>query len=212
MSLWGFMAYGGAGIFVSVPLLDQIITVYDQCKAVKHTGDRRIAQCIYLHTITKLTPEPDLHQIDLHGDQSGFYEAAGRPQPLSLHHWKSWFPVPMSQLSAVARICGDTCLLQQWRFTDNWILTNGFSLVQYIEERPAGDVTMEKTWNDYSSATDESYVHTLAPLRNKDHGKVSLRLEDVDSTGFPSQMSQIYVHRDKSGLGDRVLEIRWRRG
>ena len=62
MSLWGFMAYGGAEIFISMPLLTQINNVYDQYNAVKWTADRRIAQCIYLHTVTKLTVERDLHR------------------------------------------------------------------------------------------------------------------------------------------------------
>ncbi len=212
MSLWGFMAYGGAGIFVSMPLLAQLNTVYDQCYSVKFTGDRRIAQCIYHQTVTKLTIEQSLHQVDLHGDQSGFYEAAGRPQPLSVHHWKSWFDVPMSQLAAVASICGDACLLQQWRFANNWIMTNGFSVVRYSEERPADDITMEKTWDDYSTATDESYLHTLAPLRKKDLGKISFRLEAVDVSSSPSQIRQFYVHRKQSGQGDRLLEIRWQKG
>jgi Protein of unknown function, DUF604 len=212
MSLWGFMAYGGAGIFISMPLLARMNAVFDQCNAVKWTGDRRIAQCIYLNTVTKLTMERDLHQVDLHGDQSGFYEAAGRPQPLSVHHWKSWFTVSMRQLAAVASICGNTCLLRQWRFANDWILTNGFSVVKYSQDRPTGDITMEKTWDDYSTATDDSYVHTLAPLREKDKGKVSFRLEGVDAQSSPSQVRQFYIHRDESGLGDRVLEIRWRKG
>lgn len=75
MSLCSFMAYDGAGIFVSGPLLNQTNTVYDQCKAIKHTEDHRIAQGIYLHAIMKWSSETALHRIHLHGDHPGFYEA-----------------------------------------------------------------------------------------------------------------------------------------
>jgi hypothetical protein len=209
MNLWGFMAYGGAGVFLSIPLLTELNHHFDACNAVKWTGDKRLTACTYQHTLTKLSWEPDLHQVDLHGDQSGFYEAA-RPQPLSVHHWKSWEHFDMAQVATVADVCGDTCLMQNYRFSDGWVLVNGISLVKYSQDLSLDDITMEKTWYDYSTATDDSYVHTLAPLRPKDPGKVQLKMESaVKGDGH---VTQYYVHRSKSGMGDQVVEIVWSRG
>jgi hypothetical protein len=210
MGLWGYMAYGGAGIFISMPLLRQINTVYETCyEARQWSGDRRIAHCIYQNTATKLSVEHSLHQVDLHGDPSGFYES-GRPQPLSVHHWKSWFNADMAKLTEVASVCGDACLLQRWRFADGWYLTNGFSLVKYSKDVPTDDRSIEKTWYDYSSATDDAYVHALAPLRPKDEGKITYRMEEVIRVG--DMVRQFYIHRSESGLGDRVVEVLWRPG
>jgi hypothetical protein len=210
MGLRGYMAYGGAGIFISMPLLRQMNAVYEECcEARQWMGDGRIAHCIYKHTPTKLSVEHGLHQVDLHGDPSGFYES-GRPQPLSVHRWRSWFNIDMTKLTAVASVCGDECLLQRWRFADGWYLTNGFSLVKYSHDIAADDISIEKTWDDYSTANDDAYSHALAPLRPKDEGKIIYRLEDAIIEG--DKVRQFYVHRLSSGLGDRVVEVLWRLG
>jgi hypothetical protein len=84
VAIFGVIAYGGAGVFFSRPLLDQLGNVWDQCGGATEHGDGRIAQCIYQYTTTKLTIELDLYQLDLKTDAAGFFEA-GRSQPLSVH-------------------------------------------------------------------------------------------------------------------------------
>ena len=201
MHQWGFMAYGGGGIFISIPLLVQMNKAFDACN-VPSTGDQRIAGCIYKHTTTKLTIISDLHQVDLHEDASGFYES-GRSQPLSVHHWKSWFHHDMGKASVVASVCGDACLLHRWRFSDGWFLTNGFSLVKYSYDRSLDDIAMEKTWIDIQSATDEAYSHSLAPLHPKDERKISLVLKAALREG--NRVRQFYIDRSQN----RVLEVVW---
>ena len=87
--VYGMMSFGGGGTFLSLPLAAQIDAYHNTC--VKETyanqGDIRLFECITSHTTTKLQPVPGLHQMDLGGDLSGFYES-GR-LPLSLHHWKT---------------------------------------------------------------------------------------------------------------------------
>lgn len=202
---YGYMAYGGGGIFLSMPLLRQLNAHFDECNATGFEGgDTRLAKCIYAHTSTKLSWEPGLHQTDLHGDPSGFYEAE-REQPLSMHHWKSWNEVDVVSMSAVASVCGEECLLQRFRFADGWVLVNGFSIFRHSEEYE-GDgegIAMEETWSDAGE-----YAHTLGPLRAKDFGKVSLRLEKSLVEG--GQVRQFYVQRNEE-QGDRVVEVVWRR-
>jgi hypothetical protein len=112
VAIFGVIAYGAAGVFFSRPLLDQLGNVWDQCGGATEHGDGRIAQCIYQYTTTKLTIEPDLHQLDLKTDAAGFFEA-GRSQPFSVHHWKSYFDADMVKLSAISTLCGDECVLRQ---------------------------------------------------------------------------------------------------
>ncbi|MCJ1395603.1 hypothetical protein MMC18_008489 [Xylographa bjoerkii] len=206
---FGYIAYGGAGMFLSMPLLTKINNVYPECRKryrYLENGDGRIAQCIYRHTTTKLTWEPDLHQIDLHGDPSGFYEA-GRRQPLSIHHWKHWYPIDVVKMSAVSSVCGEACLLKRWKLADGWYLTNGYSFVKYGEPQ-VDDVAMELTWDRLDEeVTADEYEHSLTPLRPKDQGKISYRLEEVVQDG--GLVRQFYVYRPGEGAEDRVMEVSW---
>jgi hypothetical protein len=206
VAIFGIIAYGGAGMFFSRPLMNQLRDVWDKCEAGMEHGDGKIAHCIYQYTTTKLTVDPGLRQLDLMGDASGFFEAA-RPVPVSVHHWRSWFNADMVKLSAVTLVCGTSCLLRQWRFADGWVLTNGYSVVHYSTEIPNDDISMEKTWDDMNGSTDESWLHTLGPLRSKDPKKSSYRLEDVVIED--GQIRQFYIHRSSLD-GDRVLELAWR--
>lgn len=203
IGVFGVMGFGGAGVFLSKPLLTEIGDHFDECQAIEGTGDKKISQCINQHTTTKFTDDPGLRQLDLMGDASGFFEA-GRKQPLSVHHWKSWYQADMIKLATVSTVCGDACLLRQWRFSDGWILTNGFSIIQRGRDVPTG--TMERTWDYHNGAVLESYFHALGPLWDKDEGKFSYRLED--SYIEDGSVRQFYIHRD--GNGDRVIELVWR--
>lgn len=226
MSTWGYMAYGGGGVFLSAPLVEAMLPHWDACFAKRTTGDQKIASCIYHHTTTKFTWEHNLHQLDLHGDQSGFYEAL-RPQPLSVHHWKSEefrFHADMYNMSLVSSICGNSCLLQKFKFSNNWILTNGFSLVRYsdydLKHRDVdSDNSMERTWDFYyNGAGDVHFEHSLGPIRKPDEaGKITFRMESAlkESDG---RIRQLYVKRKRRkepdewpgpGAVEGVVEIEW---
>ncbi|GAB1198654.1 hypothetical protein APSETT444_007982 [Aspergillus pseudonomiae] len=205
MNIFSFMAYGGAGIFLSLPLLQQMNEVYDVCYSFKDHGDKRISQCIYQHTTTKLTWERGLFQVDFGGDVTGFFES-GRPLPLSIHHWKSWYDVDVVALGRAAAICGDDCPLRRWRISDRWYFINGFSLVQY--SAPMNDmIGMEQTWDPSDWAREQGYAFSLGPLRPKDEKKVSFRMKSAIFEG--QRLRQLYVHEPDSG-NPRILEVVWR--
>ena len=221
MSNWGYMAYGGGGVFLSAPLLEQLLPNWDACYSHRNTGDRMLAECIYQHTTTKFTWEHNLHQLDLHGDQSGFYEAL-RPQPLSVHHWKGAdfkFQHDMRNLSLVSSVCGSSCLLQKFRFANDWILTNGYSIVKYSGEdmrhRDIGtDISMERTWEYYwPGAGHIHFEHTLGPIRKTDEdGKISFRMESALSEQDGRRVRQLYVKRKTGGEVEGVVEVTWSSG
>ncbi|KAL4908113.1 hypothetical protein BDW74DRAFT_174809 [Aspergillus multicolor] len=216
----GYMAYGGAGIFLSIPLLQDLQHHFETCHSLKDKGDRMLASCIYAHTTAKFTWERGLYQLDLHGDASGFFES-GRPLPLSVHHWKSWFNADMVDMGKVARICGDECLLRRFYLakSKDWFLVNGYSVIQdktrWNEPRP-----MEQTWQKSKYKGDDPFAYSLGPLRRKDEDKVSFSLRDafvVDmdtehepGMGTGMEVRQIYVFNATAETPPRVLEVAWK--
>ncbi|KAJ6072681.1 hypothetical protein N7467_010766 [Penicillium canescens] len=206
IATFGMIGFGGAGVFLSRPLMTQLAGVYDECSQMDFTGDRRIAMCVYSYTQTRLTVDHRLRQLDLMHDASGFFES-GREPPLTVHHWKSWFHADMPKLAVVAELCGDSCLLRQWHFGDGWILTNGFSVIRYHYDPEAGDLAMEQTWDSHNGASDEAYLHELGPLRRKDDDKKSYQLQDAVIED--QHVTQWYIMRDPK-YGDEILELSWR--
>lgn len=218
---YGMMGFGGAGIFLSIPLAEIMNNNNRDCTEASHTtaGDIRIMECIYLLTETKLTYERDLHQVDLRADLSGVFES-GR-MPLSLHHWKpgaanlNGYNLPMMHL--VADICGD-CFLQRWQFGLETILTNGYSLALYPEGKlKSTDMErMEETWDEVPPVQDSfnhGTDHSLGPTRRKmivEKEKVQYVL--IDSAFTEGGVRQSYLHPGVDGDVDSVLELFWMRG
>ncbi|CAK7199336.1 hypothetical protein SEUCBS139899_002014 [Sporothrix eucalyptigena] len=251
---WGYMAYGGAGVFLSVPLARELRPHMAECLraraggpvtgsllvgatssssstsnlaagAVKMTGDGLLRDCIYRHTTTKLTVVPGLYQHDLYGDLSGFYESG--VLPLSVHHWRSWYKVPMAKMAGVTQVCGD-CFLGRWLWTSPkgtrtnpsaggvrtdslgtspgaTLLSNGYSITQY---QALPDLAqMELTWSHAGSEFDFS-LGPLRPALNETQKK-SFRLKEaiVDKTG----LRQVYVYKGDFGTDemDEVFELVW---
>ncbi|ERS95671.1 hypothetical protein HMPREF1624_07745 [Sporothrix schenckii ATCC 58251] len=141
LALWGRMAYGGAGAFISVPLAETVMPYIGEClrqgrraalaaleeegskptaatargRDSTTTGDGLLRDCMARHApATPLTLVPGLNQHDLYGDAAGFYEAG--LAPLSVHHWRSWYKAPLPAMAAVMRVCGD-CFLKRWTWT-----------------------------------------------------------------------------------------------
>ncbi|KAJ5833029.1 hypothetical protein N7474_001340 [Penicillium riverlandense] len=209
IGVFGVMAFGGAGVFLSRPLLSDLVTVYDECQQMDFSGDRRIAYCIYQYTQTRLTIDHRLRQLDLMVDASGFFES-GRDTPLSVHHWKSWFHADMTKLGVISSLCGDSCLLRQWHFSDGFILTNGYSVIRYSQPLEPGDLSMEMTWDGHNGAGLDMYLHELGPLRPRDDDKISYLLQDSEVDEITGRVTQWYILRD-TRRGDKVLELNWQK-
>jgi hypothetical protein len=231
---YGLMAFGGAGVMLSLPMAKIIDEHIAECKTNLRTtaGDVSIMDCVYRFSPTKLTHVPSLHQVDMHGDLSGFYES-GR-EILSLHHWKegsaAGYKLEMEKMHLVADIC-DSCFLQRWQFQHDLVLSNGFSIAAYPEghlsgKRPGtigGTVDkldldlMEETWAD-----EINVLHSLAPTRERlsEEQKVDYKLLDsmsVDGSevGAPGEkvIRQIYFKEGGEGEGrDTVMVLNWRSG
>lgn len=229
--VYGMMSFGGGGTFLSVPTAAQINANYDTCmgRSTSNQGDIRVFECITAHTTTKFHPIAGLHQTDLGGDLSGFYES-GR-LPLSLHHWKTgWHfeqkpeqralnTYPMAKMHLVSDVCGD-CFLQRWQFGSDTILSNGFSISTYPNEKGKNLAQLVKN-KDMEKMEDtflptrlvnsfmRGYEHSIGPLRPRVEGKVQYKFLDakVEDRG----VRQYYIYRALDKEPDIVYEIFWTR-
>ena len=227
--VYGMMSFGGGGTFLSIPLASQIDANHDTCvrETYAQQGDIRVFECITRHTTTKLQPVPGLHQMDLGGDLSGFYES-GR-LPLSLHHWKAgWHfeqkpeqralnTYPMAKMHLVSDICGD-CFLQRWQFGSNMILSNGFSISTYPDEKVLAELVEKKDMDkieDTFMPTREvnsfmkGYEHSIAPLRARVESKVQYKF--LDAKTEDRGVRQYYIYKASDEEPDTVYEIFWAR-
>ncbi|KAK4142912.1 glycosyltransferase [Dichotomopilus funicola] len=214
MKIWGFMAYGGAGTFLSVPLAKQLEPHLEDC--VRQTdvpsGDGMLRDCMYTRTTTKLTVMEGLYQHDIRGDASGFFESGRRT--LSIHHWKSWYHVPIDKMAAITSVCGD-CFLQRWRFGSDTLFANGYSITQYREGLDNINLDlMEATFEEADSRFD--FVYGPFRPRLDRYDKKSYRLVEVDGTFEKGgQFKQLYVYRATKEEGsdaepvDEVVELIW---
>ena len=219
--LYGLMAFGGAGLFLSVPMAALIDANYKACteQSGSSAGDMRIVECIQWHSHVKLTPIPALHQMDMSGDLSGVYESGWRP--LSLHHWKAdwwdekrqnnWFPLDVMHL--VADVCGD-CFLQRWRFGGDTVLSNGYSIATYPKGISAQDLQKpEHTCLGPRKVADTfnpGYVHSLGTIREP------LKLEEekmqymfLNAEMVNGSVRQYYLHRGVGDELDTLVELVW---
>lgn len=233
---WGYFAYGGAGIFLSMALVKHIRPYAEVCLGDMQfpSGDQKIAECISRYTTTKLTLHCSLHQVDLNGDQTGFYEAV-RPIPVSLHHYKSLAHFDMVTISYIADVTGQDSILQKYHLSNGWWMTHGFSIVKYsdedgdgepLSESTTGEITLEdgSIWRppksrlshrdgameftfDSPSIDDQRFWHSMAPLRPKDPDKQQYLLESAVKEN-ESTMTLYYVRR-QDGIGQSVIRVIW---
>ena len=227
--VYGMMSFGGGGTFLSIPLAAQIDAYRDTClkESTAMQGDIRLFECITSHTTTKLVPVPGLHQTDLGGDLSGFYES-GR-LPLSLHHWKTgWHfeqkpeqramnTYPMAKMHLISDVCGD-CFLQRWQFGPNTILSNGFSISTYQNQNILADLVKKKEMDkieDTFMPTREvnsfmkGYEHSIGPLRPRVEGKIQYQF--LDAKAEDGGVRQYYIYKASDKEPDIVYEIFWTR-
>lgn len=207
---FGYMAFGGAGAFLSAPLAKKLDANMQTClgEVAGDQGDTLIRDCVYRHSKAKLTLVKDLYQQDLMGDPSGFFESGVRP--LNLHHWKSWFRLPVVKMATASDFCGD-CFLQRWRFANDTVFSNGYSIAKYRDGLMGLDLdAMEGTFSNLSPG----FYFSIGPFRPKldKEAKKSYLFEDAQ-TDEKGTLRQLYVWRGNATLNemDEVIEVVWQK-
>lgn len=207
---FGYMAFGGAGAFLSAPLARKLDANMQLClgEVAGDQGDTLIRDCVYRHSKAKLTLVKDLYQQDLMGDPSGFFESGVRP--LNLHHWKSWFHLPVVKMATASDFCGD-CFLQRWRFGNDTVFSNGYSIAKYRDGLMGLDLdAVEGTFSNLSPG----FYFSIGPFRDKlsEEAKKSYLFEDAQ-TDEKGTLRQLYVWRGNATLNemDEVIELVWQK-
>ncbi|CZS99309.1 uncharacterized protein RCO7_00577 [Rhynchosporium graminicola] len=229
IELYGLLAAGGGGIFISVPLARQLLQqpTWSKCMAFSNNeGDELLDKC--LNTFTQVRPVFDqaLHQMDIYNGEGSSPEAgyleSGR-KLLSIHHWKTWYDFNVAQGAAVAVATGHEGIFQRWLFDGDTVLSNGYSVVEYPRAGSYGGITekelegVEYTWNEGDPEELWRYVHMMGPLRPRktSEKKRSAKLVDAVEVITPEgrAIRQIYVERSQSNTAfrprDRVVELIW---
>ncbi|GAA5926610.1 uncharacterized protein JCM15063_000323 [Sporobolomyces koalae] len=163
---FGRMAFGGAGIIVSAPLLTNMAGHWPECYErfkEEFGGDGMLTRCAALAAGVErdevVTREAGLHQYDIPGDSTGILQS-GWPV-LSLHHylgggWVHLFGYGSNHtdfeqigiIQQVAAFLGGDNMFTRHVFGDGkWLLVNGYSITYFEEPLKPEDLTLlEHTW------------------------------------------------------------------
>ncbi|KAK3400422.1 hypothetical protein B0T20DRAFT_494163 [Sordaria brevicollis] len=159
----GEQAFGGAGVFLSVPLAALVTKHFSSCRTpekIKEAntgwgpqGDVLLRKCIYENSPVRLTLLDSLWQLDMLGDPSGFYESG--IQPLSLHHYRGggWHSALPFHYTKVSHLCGEGCMMQRFLTADDFVIANGFSVAYYPEG--TGEIDWDQLERTFRSAPDD---------------------------------------------------------
>ncbi|KAL3425531.1 hypothetical protein PVAG01_02322 [Phlyctema vagabunda] len=216
INTWGIITYGGGGIFISLPLAAYLTSpkVFDACmESGAGQGDRILTDCLYDWSEVRPIFDSSLHQMDVKGDPSGYFES-GR-KLLTIHHWKSpdnFFSVDMPRVAQITKACGAECMLMRFQFADGVVLSNGYSIAMYGENVTRINFdAVEMTWGGDRS----QFIHHIGPLRNVValEEKRSLRMiatSVIDGVGILQTYSDRDSEHDTPGsFVHEVLELMW---
>jgi hypothetical protein len=139
------VTYGGGAVFLTPPAADNLsqLPCLERNETSSGSGsgssnsqltaqwDLLLYECVSKHTSL------DMHVLtsfysprdELYGLQTASYEAG--ISPLTLHHYKNRHRFEPGKAHLVASLCGEACFLQRYRFRDDWVLVNGYSVSQY---------------------------------------------------------------------------------
>ncbi|PFH62933.1 hypothetical protein XA68_10986 [Ophiocordyceps unilateralis] len=220
----GSQAFGGAGVFLSLPLAQRISREcepsFSKLKTMKDLqGDMVLRECIYEKTETRLTTVSDLWQLDFMGDPSGFYEWGVKP--LSLHHYRSWHQAKPGEMAKIAHNCGEDCILQRFQTLDNFIIS-GFSIAHYPWGFDFDTNQMEKSQRPLQDDIGWNFDYKFGPQRpalKRTGRKIAWELQEstVERDG---SVSQVYIRsrHDSRWLNEKsepmsdidgVIELVW---
>ncbi|CAM1511492.1 Fc.00g090050.m01.CDS01 [Cosmosporella sp. VM-42] len=144
--------YGGGAIFLTRPAVSRIPSLpcfekEDSDKAFKgKRWDSLLQDCLVKHTDLTMTVLPSFYSPSDDDENSAVADSYETGiQPLTLHHYEERHRVNPSIAHLVTDVCGEACFLQRYRFRDNWVLVNGYSITEYPEGLKIGDKSSSVT-------------------------------------------------------------------
>lgn len=125
--------YGGGAVFLTPPAADTLsrLPCLKNAEKVSITQwDLLLRECVTKHTSL------DMHILTSFYNPRDNVSVLAPPyeagiSPLALHHYRSRHRFPPGKAHLVTSICGEECFLQRYKFRDNWVLVNGYSISEY---------------------------------------------------------------------------------
>lgn len=202
------MAFGGAGIIISLPVLDLLSDHMDEYSNVGHYNDVSSKEC--LNDIASppllLSHLAGPNQIDTHGNPDRWFKGERKPG-LRAQSYEDWHRTSLGYGHLITELCGHDCFLQRYLFQDGSVLINGHSAVNY--PRALGNVKVAEMENisehgDYQSSFRKPKSNTYA--RDRTIWKLEFGIK-----GENGVIKQFYVQRGLNGEGpaQSVLELEW---
>lgn len=203
------MAYGGAGVFMTAPVIQKVteLPCLDKDDSGSYIlnadqGDRLLYNCLHNYTELALSYLPRLRQEDQMGDASGFYEAG--LQHLSFHHYHTWHELWPGKMHVVADACGEDCVLQRFRFKDDFIISNGYSVAHYPHGIDFDPLQMEATF-DYGTMEDQEFRDVVFSYA------FGMLRKGLAYTGRKKSWELLGAHREEGteagGKGAKVVQV-----
>lgn len=140
--------YGGGAIFFTRKAVARIPELPCFDKEQKNSAfrakkwDSLLQDCVLRHTDLTMHVLPSFYSPsddDQFTTGTDSYETG--IQPLALHHYQERHSVNPSVAHLVTDVCGEACFLQRYRFRDNWVLVNGYSITEYPDGLTLGPGT-----------------------------------------------------------------------
>ncbi|XP_051142221.1 uncharacterized protein LOC127259117 [Andrographis paniculata] len=226
--------FGGAGVILSYPLAKALAADMDNCL-------RRGAQIISADHITmvcvadlgvSLSPHRGLHQVDMHGDISGFLSAHPAVPILSLHHFDHVDPIfPATDRAEAARrlmkaaAADESRMMQQTichHKQNHWSLSIAWGYSAHIYERMMPRWILQKpietfqAWAGLPRPPPQFLFNTREPSRDACEAPHLFFFREVEKT--PNRTLTIYSRAAPRGLpvcwwansvsADNISEIR----
>lgn len=142
----GFVTtYGGGAVFLTRSALSRAtgLSCLDSAGADSENKgwDTLLQDCLTHHTDMEMRVLPSFYSPndnDEYAARTDSYET-GVP-PLALHHFEDRHQLNPSMAHLVTDVCGEACFLQRYRFRDNWILVNGYTITEYPDGMNMADM------------------------------------------------------------------------
>jgi hypothetical protein len=211
-----YFAYGGGGVLLSRPLTLLFSQHFQECKRFTNIygGDGMIGKCITEVIKVNLTKNNHFHQMDHHGDMTGYMES-GLDGLASLHHmFASWRPFPDDHTNQV----NETVYLLQLAYTtfnekflkryvrmnhktnQTLLLTMGYTFSLFNRILSQEDLSqIEKTWKGSEMVGRKT--------RPEENDKITWFFRRVIPRNFNGLISYEAVYETRKNVGDPILKI-----
>lgn len=142
----GFVTtFGGGAIFLTLQAVQKIPKLPcfkkdDDSNAFRgKRWDSLLQECLTKNTDLTMKVLPSYYSPLDHNEHATGDSYESGIQPLVLHHYYERHFLNPSLAHLVTDVCGEACFLQRYRFRDNWVLVNGYSITEYPDGLTIGD-------------------------------------------------------------------------